>query len=71
MNGYQQGNFVGKMPGTKFYTIDRDVLVDITDNTFKFLVEKENRLGEYTLAQIKDNDIHIMNKFSLERCIDD
>jgi hypothetical protein len=70
MNGYQQGNFIGKMPGTKFYTIDRDVLVDITDNTFKFLVEKENRLGEYTLAQIKDNDIHIMNKFSLERCID-
>ena len=71
MNGYQQGNFVGKMPGTKFYTIDRDVLIEIKDNTFKFLVEKEQRLGEYTLAKLTDSDIHIMNKFSLERCIND
>lgn len=71
MNGYQKGNFIGKMPGTKFYTIDRDVLIEIKDNTFKFLVEKEQRLGEYTLAKLTDSDIHIMNKFSLERCIDD
>lgn len=71
MNGYQKGNFVGKMPGTKFYTIDRDVLIEIKDNTFKFLVEKEQRLGEYTLAKLTDSDIHIMNKFSLERCIND
>jgi hypothetical protein len=71
MNGYMQGDFVGKMPGKKFYAIDRDILVKIKNNEFVFLIEKKNRYGEYTLTKIKDSNIHIMNKFSLERCIDD
>jgi len=70
MNGYQQGDFAGKMPGKLFYTTDRDIVVDVDDKSFLILVEKENYLGEYTPIRFKDHNLHIMNKFSLNRMID-
>lgn len=70
MNGYQSGEFAGKMPGTKFYSIDKDVLFDIVDDEIKILVQKTNRLGEYTAVKLKGSNCHVMNKFSLERIID-
>ena len=70
MNGYQQGTFAGKMPGKLFYTTDKDILHEINDRTFLFLIEKENYLGEYTPIRFKNHNIHIMNKFSLGRIID-
>jgi hypothetical protein len=36
----------------------------------KFLIEKENYLGEYTLAKTTGLDVHVMNKASLSRYID-
>lgn len=71
MNGYQEGNFAGKMPGKLFYTTDKDLVVEIDNEDFLFLVEKENYLGEYTPIRFKNHNIHIMNKFSLSRCIDE
>jgi len=70
MNGYQSGEFAGKLPGTKFYAIDKDVLVDIVNDEIKLLIQKENRLGEYTIVKTKGINLHVMNKFSLERVID-
>lgn len=70
MNGYQNGEFAGILPGTHFYSIDKDVLLGIVDDEFTVLVEKTNRLGEYTLSKIKGSNLHVMNKFSLERAID-
>ena len=70
MNGYQQGNFIAKLPGKHFYTIDKDVLHSIKDDEITMLMEKAGRLGEYTLAKTKGLNIHVMNKFSLERAID-
>jgi len=70
MNGYQTGDFAGLLPGKKFYAIDKDVLVDIIDDEIKILVQKTNRFGEYTAVKTKGTNLHIMNKFSLERIID-
>ena len=70
MNGYQAGNFVGKLPGKKYYTIGKDVALDIKDDEIKVLVQKTNRFGEYTGVRMKGSNVHIMNKFSLERIID-
>jgi hypothetical protein len=36
----------------------------------KFLLEKENHLGEYTAISLNNIDVHIMNKLSLSRFID-
>ena len=70
LNGYRNGDFAGKMPGIKFYAIDKDVLFDIVDDEVKILIQKNNRFGEYTASRIKGSNIHVMNKFSLERIID-
>lgn len=70
MNGYKSGTFAGTLPGKKFFSIDKDLLLDIDGDTFKFLVEKKNHLGEYTIVKIQGSNVHVMNKFSLERVID-
>jgi hypothetical protein len=70
MNGYQEGSFAGKMPGKLFYTTDKDILCDVKDESFLFLVEKDQHIGEYTPIRFKDNTVHVMNKFSLNRFID-
>jgi len=70
MNGYQTGEFANKMPGKKYYSIDKDICLEINNGNIKLLTQKENRLGEYTAVNISDCNLHIMNKFSLERCID-
>jgi hypothetical protein len=70
MNGYNKNNFVKEMPGTLYYTTDRDELVSLKDNNFLFLVEKENQ-SEYFPVSIKNKTVHVMNKYSLERIIND
>ena len=34
------------------------------------LVEKKNYNGEYTAVKTSNLDVHVMNKYSLTRCID-
>ena len=70
MNGKTNGNFAIDLPGKMTYSTDTDLLVSIENNTLKFLIEKENYLGEYILAKTQGIDVHVMNKLSLCRCID-
>lgn len=69
MNGKTNGDFAIELPGTMIYTLDRDVLVSTDDQKMKFLVEKENHLGEYILSKTTGLDVHVMNKLSLSRYI--
>jgi len=70
MNGKKSGDFAQELPGRMIYAKDTDVLIDLQNTTMKFLVEKKNYLGEYTLAKTTDLDVHVMNKLSLSRYID-
>lgn len=63
--------FFGKLPGKMNYALDRDVLVQIKENSFQFLVEKKNYAGEYIATRTTGLDMHIMNKYSLVRCINE
>lgn len=70
MNGKTNGEFASELPGTMSYITDRDILINIDNNKMKFLVEKKDYLGEYTLAKTEGIDVHVMNKSSLIRYID-
>lgn len=70
MNGFQSGDFAAPLPGKHLYTTDKDLLFKIKDDHMIFLVEKDRFLGEYTLVSTKGQNVHVMNKFSLERNID-
>ena len=70
MNSKTSGMFAQELPGKMFYISDRDLLISLDDVKMKFLIEKENYLGEYTAASMNNTDVHIMNKLSLSRFID-
>jgi len=70
MNGFQQGNFAQQLPGSMMYTTDKDILWQLKNNEMMFLVEKKDYLGEYTTLKTTNQNIHVMNKFSLGRMID-
>lgn len=69
INGYTGNAWAGKMPGRMLYTLDKDVLVQMDDSSFRILLEKQHRQGEYTLMKTKDISVHLMNKFSLHRIL--
>ena len=71
MNGFQAGNIVQELPGKMMYTIDKDVLWKLTNDDMMFLVEKKDYLGEYTAIKTSNQSIHVMNKISLNRIIDE
>jgi hypothetical protein len=70
MNGKTNGEFVTPLPGSMTYIQDRDLLIEMKDTSMKFLVEKQNYLGEYLAAKTSGIDVHVMNKMSLSRIID-
>ena len=63
--------FFGLLPGKMNYILDRDLLIEMNNNVLKFLVEKKNYAGEYILTKTKKLDVHVMNKYSLSRCLGD
>jgi hypothetical protein len=69
MNGFTNGVFANQLPSKMFYTLDTDFLIDIDGDTMKFLVEKQNTPGEYTALKTSGLDVHVMNKYSLLRCV--
>jgi hypothetical protein len=71
MNGYQQGDFAKPMPGVLYFTTDKSILWNLKDSSMLILLEKPLFKGEYTPLRIKDANVHVMNKFSLSRCIDE
>lgn len=71
MSGFNNTIVPPKLPAEIYYCLDRDELFDIkNDKTFLFLIEKKDHLGEYTLAKTQNQNVHIMNKFSLDRWTD-
>ena len=53
------------------YTLDRDILIDMKHNSMKFLIQKKDHLGEYIPAKTTGIDVHVMNKDSLTRVINE
>jgi hypothetical protein len=70
MNGFSTGSFAAPLPGKHLYTTDRDILEKLEGDKLVFLIEKKDHLGEYTLIKTEKQNVHVMNKFSLERIID-
>ena len=70
MNGHMSGNFVKQLPGKKYYTVDKDICLDIKNDKVKFLLQKKDSI-DYFPAIVEGCNVHIMNKFSLNRLIDE
>ena len=71
MNGSRDGYFSQVLPGKMIYSTDKDLLIKMTDVKLQFLIEKKDHLGEYIAATTNGVDVHVMNKISLSRCLDE
>ena len=60
-------SIVKDLPGKMLYSTAGDILHKIKNDELTLLVEKENRSGQYTLLKTKGLNVHVMNKFSLNR----
>jgi hypothetical protein len=55
------------VPSDMWVSIDKDVLIDIKDNSIQLLTQREY---DYLAVKLTDATTHIMNKFSLDKFID-
>ncbi len=70
MNGFSDSHWAKLLPGKMFYTLDRDKLYKLDNDKLVFMLEKESRVNEYVLSSTDRCNVHVMNKFSLERVLD-
>ena len=72
MSGFTGNNVVStQLPGKHYFAIDKDILWNIKNENITFLVHKKKYEGQYTLLSTSGLDVHVMNKFSLERVINE
>lgn len=64
LSGFQKIDWPKDIPATLFHTIDKDILIKIQNENMTFLLENNQ------LATTKNMNVHVMNKFSLDRMID-
>lgn len=69
LNGRSSSKYAKDFPGKLFYTLDRDIFVEMEAGHNTFLVEKQQSAGNYNAISTKGLDVHVMNKFSLNQRI--
>lgn len=69
LNGFQRTSWPKTLPGRLWFTSDSDILIKMEDESYKFLLDKKHWEGHYNIGAIENANIHIMNKFSLDRAI--
>lgn len=67
LSGSFDKEFVNHLPGKLFYTADKSYVLDISADYIKLLLENNS---QYIPVKISSLDVHIMNKFSLTRALE-
>jgi len=70
LNGFQEGEWAKVFPRPIYHSLDKDFLYKIDNSTLTLLTQKHTEYDTYTVTQIHDTDVHVMNKYSLEEHID-
>lgn len=63
INGFGSGSFSEPLPIKVWFTSDKDKIISYKNNSFSVLIE------EPLVIKVKDVNIHLMNKFSLDRIV--
>jgi len=71
INGFKPGSFAKSLPGKLYHITDKSVLKEIKNEELLLLLEDPTDTQNNTLLRTKGINVHAMNKFSLNRCIDE
>jgi hypothetical protein len=69
-NSMTNGDFALELPGTMSYITDKDSLLAIKDDAMQFLIQA-SKSSECNVIKTSGIDVHVMNKLSLMRAIDE
>tara|TARA_B110000240_G_scaffold191824_1_gene234988 strand:- start:577 stop:1425 length:849 start_codon:yes stop_codon:yes gene_type:complete len=67
LRGMKDATWPLRVPASIWITVDTDILYSINETKLTLLLHKEY---DYQAGTISNANVHVMNKFSLERCID-
>jgi hypothetical protein len=68
INGMQENNLVSRLPLPNLQHITgQDDFIECDGNKFKFLIEKPSQKGDYLMCKTENTNVHVMNKFALNR----
>jgi hypothetical protein len=70
LNGFSHTNIIETFPSKISYILDSDLILDFQNNDMQFLVAHPTTADEYMLVKTSDMDMHVMNKLSLIRLLD-
>jgi hypothetical protein len=72
LNGFKfNSQWPRPMPTRMYMTTDCDILYQKNGNRYTFFLDKETHPGQYTINSVADVNLHVMNKFSLGRVLDE
>jgi len=69
MNGHCSGDFQTEMPGQLYYITDKGILKELKNDNMLLLINDPTYPRKFTACKTKRMNVHVMNKFSLERCL--
>ena len=69
LNGFTTGSFVSEFPGTLMFTTDRDEIYSVDDKSAIFLFSSPNNADKKIAINIKNTNVHAMNKYNFDRII--
>ena len=67
LNGFKTGPNKNNLPIKLFYVTDKDKVLDFKENTWQFALPKND--NTYYRCNVKNANMHVMNKFELDRII--
>lgn len=72
LNGFTNNHSVKQLPVRSIYkSFDNDDIIEFDAiNSVKLLLEKPKCQGDYIIAKVQDLDVHIMNKWAINRHFD-
>ena len=69
-NGFSKENFIEIFPAKIAYVLDKDHILSFENNKMTFLLEHPSSANEYIVSKTEGMDVHVMNKLSLLRLMD-
>lgn len=69
LSGFVINNFDKIIPYPMYFSLDKDICIDDTDNKLIILIHEDVNKNTLTPIKFKNIDIHVMNKYSLLRVL--
>ena len=69
LNGHKKGCWPNPIPGNLYMSLDIDILDKVEDDKFLVVYDQDEN-ASYFAASLSNQNLHVMNKFSLGRVID-